>query len=585
MSSNSKQFSSCRLFNCAFKTCEAKTCEAKNQKAKKNFFFYQHYENTLKICIVPVLCTLWACSIFSHSFVIKWIIAIAVVIAAVSIVSAHGGLTGITHSLRIHTTVIVLLFTAFISVLCIHIPFALQKSQQFFGMPPALVSRVSGTVLEDSRPNVYGGSRTTLSLEHVMDRYGTKVEARGPIVLYFDGPPPNLYRGQHIRAVVQLRQRQEKTNAESNGKCYASGVDRPIVEGFSSPVLKSRCAVLSTLKSKLRSIGTGAPPLLEALLLGYKNSRSHRLCDLFQRAGCAHLLALSGMHLGVLSMGVLVCAIPLFGRKKALVLSLGITISYLFLVGVRASMLRAVLMYALGTAGFLFFNVKPNPLHILSVTFILQTCMCPEEASGLGFQLSYAALTGICLWTKAVARCLPRFVPPVIRETCAATIAAQCSTAWILVKSFGVIYPSGLLAPLFLTPLVMIWMWSGLTYIGWTVLLSYTASPCLFVWDRMLRLALEVAASVTMKAVHWWSYIPEIEIPSEKWGVTALISVSILTIFSICQYAGRYGRRIKLQLSKLDRTISSGEWNGPNPPIWSELPYLESGPRENNKAA
>jgi len=542
-------------------------------------FLYHRYEKLIELEIIPVICTLWACTSIDLTL-IKTALVVSVFTFSSGAIICSGA-----PSLRIRGASKFVFLTSCICALCIHIPFALQEANQYWGMPPEQVTRVFGKAVDDSRPHKGGGSKITLSLNRAEDRFGTLVESQGQLTI-FSSDSIKIYQGQKLSVPVHLFQSSSTSDdTKKNDYHFGTSYRPPGVVGFSSPLLQARAEVLSKMKAKLKSIGSESPPLLEALLLGYKNENSHRLCTLFRRAGCAHLLALSGMHLGVLSLGVLVCFVPLFGRRGAVVLSLSILVFYLFLVGVRPSMLRAVIMYAVGSMGFLFIGAKPDPFHLLCVTFVIQSLVSPQDAYSLGFQLSYIALMGICLWTRAVARCIPALIPPLARDAFAATSAAQCCSAFILVKSFGVLYPGGLLAPLVLTPLVTLWMWGGLGYMAWSALLSRISAPLFVMGDRLFRLYLEQSALYTVVAVRWWGRFRPIEVSPEKWPTTALISASVLTLFSLCQYAGRYGRRIKLQLSQIDSPVSSGEWDGANPPVWTELSHFPGDTRENNRAA
>ena len=544
-----------------------------------HLFFRKHYEHLIELSIVPVLCSLWACTEVSIHLVKLSIVLCSTAIAAAALVCENCSPHGLKSFAR------VLFWLSVVCALCIRIPFMLQGSQQFWGFPASRVTEMQGKVLDDSRMNGRGGSRVRLALSKIEDDFGNVSEAKGTLLLLLP-TPTFLYQGQRVRVPVQLKELQNSKSSPAARDSYIGiAQGQAATKGFSSVLLEKRAVLFSSLRARLVSIGRHSPPLLEALLLGYKEGNSEHLFTLFREAGCAHLLALSGMHLGVISLGVLMCATPLIGRRRAVLLSLLTLVFYLLLVGVRPSMLRAVIMYALGSAGVLLLGARVNPFHILCITFIFQTLLLPQDAYSLGFQLSYVALGGICLWTRAISRCLPVLVPPLMRDAVAATIAAQCCSACILVKSFGVLYPVGFLAPLVLTPLVTLWMWGGLAYLSWSCFLSWFSSPLLVMADRYFRLLIEWAAFVTVDAVRWWSLFSPIEISPDKWRLTALISAGVLTLFSLCQYAGRYGWRVKLQFSQIDRPVSAEPWNGTQPPVWAELSDFPRGARENSRAA
>ncbi|HKK64489.1 MAG TPA: ComEC/Rec2 family competence protein [Clostridia bacterium] len=544
-----------------------------------HLFFRKHYEHLIELSIVPIIGSLWACSAVSVDLVKITIVLCSIFIAAVAIVCSN------RCSEVVRSTAKVLLWISVVCALCIRIPFALQKSQQFWGLPAARVTEISGTVLDDSRMDGRGGSSVKIALTEVKDNFGNAAEARGSLLLLL-ADSTVFYQGQKLRVPVQLKKLENTMSTQVLRVSYLGKAHGQVAfKGYASVLPAKRAALFASLRARLVSIGRYSPPLLEALLLGYKDGSSGRLFALFRQAGCAHLLALSGMHLGVISLGVLVCSSPLIGRRRAVLLSLLTIVFYLFLVGIRPSMLRAVIMYALGSAGVLLMGARVNPFHILCMTFITQSLLLPQDSYSLGFQLSYVALCGICLWTRSISRCLPVLIPPLMRDVVAATIAAQCCSACVLVKSFGVLYPIGLLAPLLLTPLVTLWMWGGLAYLLWSCFLNLVSGPLLVMADRYSRLLIERAAFVTVDAVRWWSLFSPIEISPDKWRLTALIAAFVLTLFSLCQYAGCYGWRVKLQFSQIDRPVSANSWNGPKPPVWAEFSDFPSGTQEDSQAA
>lgn len=555
-----------------------------NSKVRGSFF-RRHCELLVELTVVPVVFTAVLCT-GKAAGALPGALIPAVLLAAALGAAAAGIPFLPVRSARAAAAGRLLLGCALILTGCLYIQNRLQRGRQFWGLPAENVVQVSGTLVEDSRPDGKGGAHGRIELASVTDNFGSTAEASGTALVLFAGPRP-LFQGRRLHIPAEL------VSLTSSNEQLVRARGRPEVLNYSGPALQRRARMVAALRERLKSVGRTAPPLLQALLLGYRPDGTGGLAALFRRAGCAHLLALSGMHLGVLSLGILVVLTPVLGRRPALVLSLLCGIGYLALVGARPSMLRAVLMYGLGVAALLGAGVRTSPLFLLCSTFLLHVLLQPQDAGTLGFQLSYLALAGICGWTPAISRSLPAFIPPGLREGVAATIAAQVCTAFLVVKHFGVLYPAGLIAPLLLTPLITLWMWSGLGYLAWSTLLETVAGPILspfsarfvVVIDRLFRGGFEQAALLTTGAVRWLSRFRPLQIPREKWWLVALVALCVLTLFSLSQYAGRYGRRIKLQLSKFDRPVPAGEWNGGKPPLWAEFPHFKSGAREDSRAA
>lgn len=142
--------------------------------------------------------------------------------------------------------------------------------------------------------------------------------------------------------------------------------------------------------------------VLQALVLGDRSDLDAHLQEKYAKAGAVHLLAISGLHEGVLMLllqsffGYL---IPLTHKYRRWFLFVAVTLSlwsYAFLTGLSPSVLRAVTMFS-----FLSFsNVlhRPGlPMQQLWLSLLVLILIRPSLVYEVGFQLSYAAVFGI-LW-------------------------------------------------------------------------------------------------------------------------------------------------------------------------------------------
>lgn len=468
-------------------------------------------------------------------------------------------------------------------LLCIalRIPFDLQQSEAFWGIPPERITSVSGILLGDSTPVEDGSIRFVLRAERVEDAWGNQSAAEAEVLITAAGSiPAELFLGTEAAIPVSLYQ----IHAAGN-KWYGSS--RGAVKVLKGPtgIAAVRRSVSQFIRNRLRSTGKQAAPLLEALLLGYRDIRADKLCELFRRTGAIHLLALSGMHLGVITMGVLVLLVPLLGRARAASAALIFICIYLFLVGPRPSLVRAVLMYGTGVTGYMYRRKRPPIFHLLVLSFFIQSTAFPGVIGTLGFQLSYLALGGILLFTETVRKVLPWWVPPPLSPLIAANLCAVLCTAPLLVKTFGVLYPVGLFASLVLTPLIILWMWIGILYLIWSLLCAMMSVPLLLIADLRIRHCIEAAAGEFIALVRTMADFPPLCVPAKMWPLAAGAAACLLTLLVLTQYAGVYGVNRELQFSQRDRTISEGQWNGPDPPVWAEFSHIPGGTGEDRRAA
>lgn len=131
------------------------------------------------------------------------------------------------------------------------------------------------------------------------------------------------------------------------------------------------------------------------LLLGRSEDYGFPLKELAQRCGCSHVLALSGMHLGIL-VGIckLLEGIGGTGIKQTTKLMSFLAIgAFVFTAGPRPSLLRAFMMFCLGLFGGT--SAMKSAKRRLCATFLIQAMLFPFSMVDLGNCYGYAAVVAI----------------------------------------------------------------------------------------------------------------------------------------------------------------------------------------------
>ncbi len=189
--------------------------------------------------------------------------------------------------------------------------------------------------------------------------------------------------------------------------------------------------------------------LVRALVLGDRSRLPKSWTQALRRSGLAHLLAVSGLHVGLVALLLLLAAAPLPTRLRLLAAGLGIVV-YLLVLGPRPSVLRAAAMGLLGLLA-LACERPPQVANALACGVALLVLWEPATVADLSFQLSVAATAGILtLATLWDARWRSVRQPSReatwgagagggwLRRSLAVSIAAQVATLpWILTLSGG----------------------------------------------------------------------------------------------------------------------------------------------------
>ena len=271
-------------------------------------------------------------------------------------------------------------------------------------------------------------------------------------------------------------------------------------------VLKNGTPPLRTLPARLRwkfsaAVDSAMPSedmariraVVKALAYGYQDEIPPGIEESFRQSGAIHLLALSGMHLGLL-YGLLLKLLALVGnspttkriRSTVIIAALW---AFTIFTGCGVSILRAAVMFSIYEAGVLA-GRRRNGLNALSLSAIIITVADPSAPSGISFQLSYAAMTAIFLifpHLRAIVKTRNR-ISGRIADACAMTIACQATTAPIILLHFGTFAFYSLLANLLCSPIVSI----AMLLIPAVLIIQDTANVILALPGRLLELAIEL---------------------------------------------------------------------------------------------
>lgn len=220
----------------------------------------------------------------------------------------------------------------------------------------------------------------------------------------------------------------------------------------------------------------------DALILGYKDDLDEETVNRFSRSGTSHVLAVSGLHVGILWL-ILDKLLAFLNRRKAtrigkFVLSLGILWGYATLTGLSPSVLRAAIMFScFAFSGLL--KKDYNSINTLCVSAWLQLLIDPMVLFNAGFQLSYAAVAGILVFYPLIKNGVyfkHKYVR-LIWELVALTLAAQLTTlpvslywfgqfpTWFAFSNLPIVPLSGLALQLGLAAYVLEWV----PYLGETL--------------------------------------------------------------------------------------------------------------------
>jgi len=289
-------------------------------------------------------------------------------------------------------------------------------------------------------------------------------------------------------------------------------------------------AIQARRRAASRRLRAGLPRrdagLAQALLLGDRTRLDRRDRALFRGTGQAHLLAVSGLHVGLL-LGGLFLLLRLLGARPHVAWIAGLLAAavYVPVTGSQPSAIRA----GLGTAlwcGARLLRRRPSGLAILALVGLLVLWTRPAAVAEVSFQLSFAAVASILFLGGRVREMLvpprpilPGLLPPKrapVRTALAISIAAWLGTAPLVAAHIGRLCPAGPLIALFALPLAAVLLGAGVAFFLAAPIPALAALPAaLFVHaagalrgvlDLARRVHLEARPVATPSALWWVLY-------------------------------------------------------------------------------
>jgi competence protein ComEC len=256
---------------------------------------------------------------------------------------------------------------------------------------------------------------------------------------------------------------------EITGMLYAVPEDVQLIDSTCTSSLFStvRNHMLATLDSS--GLNTAQLGVIKALSLGYKDDLESAQKEDFTKAGAMHVLAVSGLHVGLIYMVLNIFIKVPPGFRKLRIIKGIIVISFIWLyAGITdfsPSVLRSSVMFTFLVSGDLL-GRKLSTLNSIAASAFFLVCVQPNIIYRLGFQLSYLAVCGIVIFQPFLASLITsRFKP--IRwawDLTCVSIAAQLFTLPLTMFYFGHFPVYGILANLLIIPLATGLLYSSLLF-------------------------------------------------------------------------------------------------------------------------
>ncbi len=213
---------------------------------------------------------------------------------------------------------------------------------------------------------------------------------------------------------------------------------------------KIKNEMLSALENNLDGYGA----LAYGMITGETGEIVSAVRSYYSASGLGHILAVSGLHVGFITL-ILSFICRKANRWLKLVVTTLSLLFYCFLAGFSASVVRASIMCIVGLLA-LTLGKRNDTLSSLSLAMTVILLIKPLLVFDAGFLMSVSAVLGIVLFSKNFSRVFSKFLPNKIAKALSVSISAQVGITPVMIAYFGTIPTYSIITNLLFMPLITV---------------------------------------------------------------------------------------------------------------------------------
>ena len=245
--------------------------------------------------------------------------------------------------------------------------------------------------------------------------------------------------------------------------------------------------------------------VVSAMTLGERQDISQSLKQAYRVTGAAHVFAMSGLHISIIFMFITMLLPTRFFPVASAAMQMLLLWTFVFLVGLHPSILRAAVMFTCySLCRLLSRSTRSIDILILAATLLI--IYNPQWLFDIGFQMSFMAMVGILLLCKRIQSILPYRFLRYPWGIVAVTISATLGTAPLIAHYFGRLSCYGLLANLIVSPCALL-----ILFLAFLLLLLAYLQPYLTILSSLTSLVATLLDGVVRfmnASILWLSALP-----------------------------------------------------------------------------
>lgn len=274
-----------------------------------------------------------------------------------------------------------------------------------------------------------------------------------------------------------------------------------------SKALRTRATVLNLYKNF--GLDNDEYAFLSALTLGYKADLSNALKQSFRTTGTSHVLAVSGLHVGIVYFIIGSLFFFLTGKSKFFILKQVVILlalwTYVFVTGMPVSVIRAAIMLTLFSIGSMF-HKKGYSYNTLLVAAFFLLIINPLYLFDVGFQLSFVSVFTILYFQPKLSKLYkPKYkVSQYFWGLMTVSIAAQLGVLPLSLYYFGTFPTYFFITNILILPLIGIVIYFAFIL---SVISIYDLSILVLV-QKLLGNLLQNLISIIFRIIYFFESLP-----------------------------------------------------------------------------
>ena len=321
-----------------------------------------------------------------------------------------------------------------------------------------------------------------------------------------------IEEGSKISFKAKLGEFEDFSDIDANIYYFSDGINanaydtydiRFIKQGY-TPLASQLKEIRNNITTRVASLSNiKSAALFSALFLGERDLLNDQIRLNFKILGITHILALSGLHLSIISMGVLKVLSALGVKKKARMCVMTIfIIAYMLFTGFPISVVRAGLMMIICTALFLLGRTQDS-LTSLGISVVIILIITPYAVFDLALWLSALSTLGISIIDEfkkyKPTNSIKEKILKIAIDSLMASFFATSATLLITSYIFGTISIASAIATLFFSLLA-----ESVIYIGMIMLLVGNIIPLGWILNFVSDISYKLSDALSS---HEWIYI------------------------------------------------------------------------------